>query len=142
MTPITRFLNFPGYEFQDFYPLCSPLASAILLCCDPNFQAGSQAFYGASVPLADRHIFPKNNARMGNLYAPQQVITALNVNPSVAKRVIQWRINDSSLEGPVNSPDRGAHEDKQEANDSNPAPHLISTMLSSCPVFVWAINQS
>src|SRR5215469_8464598 len=114
-------LSFPGYEFQHFHPLCSPLTRAVLLCRDPNFQAGSQAFYGASVPLADWDIIPKNNPCMGNLYAPQQVVTALYVNPSVAKRVVRWRINDSSLEGSLNSQDRGAQEDKQEADGSNPA---------------------
>jgi len=136
-----RDLDQPGGQLDDFHRFCPPLAGVVLFCGNANLLTSTQAFHVALVPLTDRDIFTKYNVRVGNLYAPQQVITTLYVDPSVPQGMVQRWINDAALKGSVNCPGGGTHENEQEQNGSDPAAHPINTMLSSCRVFVKIIGH-
>jgi hypothetical protein len=84
-------------QTQDFYAPGSPLAGGILFGGHADFLPRFQAFRTAFPLLSGRDLLPEDDDGVGHFHAPQQVVAALDKNPSRRGVLVERRINDFAL---------------------------------------------
>ena len=89
---------------QDFDALGPPFAAAILLGGDSNLLPCGYALHTALAVFDYGHTFTENHFGMRDLDSSQHMVAALNEDPSLNKRLTQWRINHSALKSAVDRP--------------------------------------
>lgn len=64
----------------------------------PDFLAGPETLHIAIMTLADRHFLSIDNLSVGDFYAAQHVISALDKDPAFDRRFVGRRIGDLAAE--------------------------------------------
>lgn len=80
-----------GCEPQDFHPAGAPLSRRVLPRGHADFLSYFQALQTAFPPLARRYLLAKYDDCVSDLYTPQQMIAALDKDPSRTDRLIGGR---------------------------------------------------
>lgn len=100
------YLGQSGRQMQDLHSLGPPFPGRILARRNPDFLPGAKTFRVAFAVLAGRNFIAKDDNGVQNLNAAQHAIPALNKDPAMNRRRVDWGIDDPAPKGTIRGGDR------------------------------------